>query len=833
MNVETSIHQESNNSTKPKRKGRVRRIIMWTLLALIVLLAAGITLAACYAGAIAEWYVEKYDTELFGRNVEMENLEVKLFKGEMSAENIILYEADNSTHFARIEHFDAAIALDKVLDNHIHITHAHIARPYARIEQNGEVFNFDDIIAYIAEHYSDDDSKEGAPWAITLDNLTIEDGHFAYYDKEMEQSWDISALNISTPSLYLDDRTSAIETSATINDTATLAGNLTFNYATWDFAFDGSLNDFSLSDTYKYWTPYIKVGSVEGIIGADLSIDGNVMDIMAMTIRGTASARNLNITTASGDKVLSANSINIGIEELNLEKELYLFTSLEAQGYAAEMLLAKDGSTNFDTLFYNDPTVVIETTTTAEGEDLYDVKERVTVTTTDTEAPLADMTLRIGHLDLKGGSLLYSDATMHRTFEYQLRDIAISADNLDLMAHNKVTIGAHLPKQGAVLMRWEGSLTDFHNQSLMLMFNNVDMVGLSPYVEYYTGFPITEGNLTFRSQNVITDGALSGINQFGTYHLKVGKRDKSIDTEMNIPLRLAVYVLTDKDGHIDIDLPVSGHLDSPKFSYGRIIMKAVGGLMVKLVVSPFEFLAREKQDAFRHIDLDLMSPGLGSEQYARLDAMAEALKEDSSLKVRLTQRVNYKRASQQLANLNLKIAYYNHTQGAEHGYLDMLAFSRINEMKLSNKAVLQYADSLLIERGINPTGMTSQAKAMTLYGDIIDGQMKQLMEHRNRIISDYMSFQHSDIPAGVFSMNSVDMESIKSHTGKDRLTVTLIIDDEEVELNNDAEEAESIEESTEDTLYSLDNETTTIEGNNTATDTLAPTTEQDSNDINI
>ena len=262
-------------------------------------------------------------------------------------------------------------------------------------------------------------------------------------------------------------------------------------------------------------------------------------------------------------------------------------------------------------------------------------------------------------------------------------------------------------------------------------------------------------------------------------------------------------------------------------------MKAVGGLMVKLVVSPFEFLAREKQDAFRHIDLDLMSPGLGSEQYARLDAMAEALKEDSSLKVRLTQRVNYKRASQQLANLNLKIAYYNHTQGAEHGYLDMLAFSRINEMKLSNKAVLQYADSLLIERGINPTGMTSQAKAMTLYGDIIDGQMKQLMEHRNRIISDYMSFQHSDIPAGVFSMNSVDMESIKSHTGKDRLTVTLIIDDEEVELNNDAEEAESIEESTEDTLYSLDDETPTIEGNNTATDTLAPTTEQDSNDINI
>ena len=833
MNVETPINQEISNETAPKRKGRVRRILKWSLLSLVTLIVVGITLAICYAGPIAEWYVEKYDTELFGRNIEMDNLSIKLFKGEISAENVVLYEADDTTHFARMERIDAAIALGEVFDNHIHITRAHIARPYIRIEQDGEAFNFDDIIAFIEEHYPDNESDEGEPWAITLDNLAIEDGHFAYYDKEIEQHWELTALNISTPSLYLDDRTSTIETSATINDSSAFAGTLALNYATWDFAFDGTLDEFPLSETYKYWTPYLNVGGVEGIIAADLGIEGNVMDIMAMTIRGTASARNLNITTASGGKVLSANSLSVGIEELNLEKELYLFNSLVAEGYAAEMLYAKDGSTNFDTLFYNDPTVVIETTTTTEGEDLYDVKERVTVTTTETEAPLANMTLHIGHLDLKGGSFCYSDATMHRTFEYQLRDIAISADNLDLMANNKVTMSAHLPKQGSVLMRWEGSLTDFHNQSLMLMFNNVDMVGLSPFVEHYTGFPITEGNLTFRSQNVITDGALSGINQFGTYHLKVGKRDKSIDRELNIPLRLAVYVLTDKDGHIDIDLPISGHLDSPKFSYGRIIMKAVGGLMVKLVVSPFEFLAGEKQDAFRHIDLDLMSPGLGSEQYARLDAMAEALKEDSSIKVRLTQRVNYKRAAQQLANLNLKIAYYNHTQGAEQGYLDMLAFSRINDMKLSNKEVLQYADSLLTARGINPTHMTSQAKAMTLYGDMIDGQMQQLMEHRNRIISDYMSFQHSDIPAGAFSMGAVDMASIKAYTGKDRLTVTLIIDDEEVELNNDAEEAESIEESTEDTLYSLDDETTTIEGNNTATDTLAPTTEQDSNDINI
>jgi hypothetical protein len=219
-------------------------------------------------------------------------------------------------------------------------------------------------------------------------------------------------------------------------------------------------------------------------------------------------------------------------------------------------------------------------------------------------------------------------------------------------------------------------------------------------------------------------------------------------------------------------------------------MKAVGGLMLKIAVSPFELMAGKKQDAFQHINLDLLDPGLDSEHYARLDKMAEALKEDSTVKVRLTQRVNYKRDVQRLANLNLKIAYYNYKHGEEKGYLDMLAFSRINDTKMSNKAVVKYADSLLRARGIDPTMMNTQTKAMTLYGDVVDKQIVQMMEHRNRIITNYMSFQHQDLPEGAFTINNVVIEDMKEYIGKDRYTVTLIVDEDEIELPVDAKEDE-------------------------------------------
>ena len=199
---------------------------------------------------------------------------------------------------------------------------------------------------------------------------------------------------------------------------------LMLNYDNWDFTFDGTLREFELSETYKYWTPYLNIGSVDGNVAAEMQLEGNVMDIFAMNISGVATATNFAITTPTGGKVLLADRLEVGVEEVNIDAERYILSSLVASGYSSEMLFNKDGSTNFDILFYNDPTITIESTTTEEGENLYDVKERVTVTTTtEEETSFDDMVIKIGHVDLKGGEFLYSDDTMHRTFEYQLRDI--------------------------------------------------------------------------------------------------------------------------------------------------------------------------------------------------------------------------------------------------------------------------------------------------------------------------------------------------------------------------------------------------------------------------
>ena len=123
--------------------------------------------------------------------------------------------------------------------------------------------------------------------------------------------------------------------------------------------------------------------------------------------------------------------------------------------------------------------------------------------------------------------------------------------------------------------------------------------------------------------------------------------------------------------------------------------------------------------------------------------------------------------------------------------MDMVDFVRISEMRLSNRDVAAFADSMLVVRGIDPAHLTTHAKAKVLFADVIDRQLVMMSEARAKIIRDYISFQHKELKAESITIENMTLDEMKHYHGKPRLNVTLVIDDEEV--NIDAEEAESDE----------------------------------------
>ena len=91
---------------------------------------------------------------------------------------------------------------------------------------------------------------------------------------------------------------------------------------------------------------------------------------------------------------------------------------------------------------------------------------------------------------------------------------------------------------------------------------------------------------------------------------------------------------------------------------------------------------------------------------------------------------------------------------------------------------------------------------MALYGGYVDAQLQRIMDSRSKSIREYMAFQHADLPEGAFTVNAVTVEDIRNYRGKDRYTVTLIVDEEETEIvgeeDDEADDTEYVSEGGED-----------------------------------
>ncbi len=124
---------------------------------------------------------------------------------------------------------------------------------------------------------------------------------------------------------------------------------------------------------------------------------------------------------------------------------------------------------------------------------------------------------------------------------------------------------------------------------LRVIFRNVDMPRLSAYSATFAGHKINTGKLSLDLQYKIKNRQMQGENKVVIERLTLGERVES-PTAKDLPLNLAIALLEDSNGRIDLGLPVSGNLDDPQFSYGAIIWKAIANVLTKVVTAPFRAL---------------------------------------------------------------------------------------------------------------------------------------------------------------------------------------------------------------------------------------------------
>ena len=238
--------------------------------------------------------------------------------------------------------------------------------------------------------------------------------------------------------------------------------------------------------------------------------------------------------------------------------------------------------------------------------------------------------LAVERLRIVGANAEFADLSLTPQFGTRMHDLGgvVTGLSTDPATLALVELDGKVDEFGSARVR--GSIqpfraTDFTD--LKLTFRNLEMTNMTPYSGKFAGRRIDSGKLSVDLEYKIKQRQLAGDNKFVINKLKLGERVDSPDA-MKLPLDLAIALLEDSEGIIDLDLPVTGSLDDPQFSYGKIIWKAVVNVLTKLVTAPFRALGSLlgiSSDKLEAVEFDFGTATLLPPEQEKLKAVGQAL----------------------------------------------------------------------------------------------------------------------------------------------------------------------------------------------------------------
>ncbi len=200
--------------------------------------------------------------------------------------------------------------------------------------------------------------------------------------------------------------------------------------------------------------------------------------------------------------------------------------------------------------------------------------------------------VHIGKIQIQKGDIIFADFGLKPQFKTNIKEIKgfLSGFSSVLDLSSKIQLDGRVDQYG--MAKIGGNINVFDPAKatdINLVFRNVEMTNLTPYSGKFAGRLIESGKLSMDLKYRIENRKLVGDNKIILDNLILGEHVDNPGA-INLPLDLAIALLRDSDGIIDIGLPVTGDLSDPQFSYGQLIGKALLNFLTKIITSPFRAL---------------------------------------------------------------------------------------------------------------------------------------------------------------------------------------------------------------------------------------------------
>jgi hypothetical protein len=417
-------------------------------------------------------------------------------------------------------------------------------------------------------------------WQLTLDTLILNNGEVNWIQKDIQPS----AFNVKNINAEIKNIDSRGKTLTNIK----LAGNMDAG----EIGVSAEVNPITLNGSAAITVNKFPLNLANTIISE--------------FVAGTIQEGRLSITTrveleqGEPTQVITSGSIEeFLLTPFDQQEEAVSFSSLAWQNthinflnesiYSPQVtltdlngrfIITEQGTTNIDALF---PTVLNVSKNAVQDNPVQDsVSEQQ-----------ADWKIAVDKVQLVNASFRFHDASLTPQFTAAVQEFNGELLQLSSDTKTRAPFSFKGNVDGYAPVTLKGEVQPFLNDPLLnatLTFKHLDLGGLSTYSSTYAGWRIERGQLTADLNYRLANNRILGDNHVEMDKLQLGERVRSAQA-MDIPLRLALAMITDTKGLAVLDVNISGDMDDPDLHIGKLIMSALKNTLTKIVASPFRFLA--------------------------------------------------------------------------------------------------------------------------------------------------------------------------------------------------------------------------------------------------
>jgi len=511
-----------------------------------------------------------------------------------------------------------------------------------------------------------------SPWLVNLHKITV-----AQYQVDLGEGiatdniilWQLGPIDFST-GLVKSDLSTPIDYqfSTGINAQSLLTSTGQVDALTQTINADIDFSNMLLSRLQPYIAPYINITVEDGVFSTKGKLHADAKDTLTYT--GSAKINQLHINDNILNKpLLTWETMDINQLSFDRQQAKIDINEINFDSLFSRIIISPDRGTNISQLIHTkkastDPAKIKQAVDTNDSSKLIVAQRKADTSklnsSAGSEPPMTDspqMQLNINKIGIKDSSAFFADNSLTPNFAAGIEMLNGQISHLSSNSQSTavVDLAGKIDRYAPVTLTGEiNPLLDQPYLDLNLNFDNVELTSVNPYSSTYAGYYIDKGQLSLDLNYQLKNNQLVGSNHLVIDQLKLGKPSNS-KLATSLPVTLAVALLQDRHGVIDLGVNVSGDIDSPSFSFASIIINALGNIITKAVTSPFSFLAGlvDGDEQMDKISFEYGLSGISVKQKNTLDKLAKALTDRPLLNLNIKGSVDLVNDTQALAETQM------------------------------------------------------------------------------------------------------------------------------------------------------------------------------------